>query len=221
LVSISRGEELAKGAVLAGTAPDASLLPVLRGGLDVRPFRCRFASVYLRREQVTKPLERYHAPKLLVVKSTGLLAAALDAQDFVALQTLYLLHAKTAQWSLAYLLALLNSRLLRSYLWLHHTAYKLVQPQIEQEALARLPIPLAQSAQQQELASLAEQLQQCYRKQDELALRLASACANEAAWIQLEQSIYDLAARLDASIATLCSLTAAEQALLERLPAPK
>jgi hypothetical protein len=221
LVSISRGEELAKGTVVAADAPDASLLPVLRGGLDVRPFRCRFAGVYLRREQVTKPLERYYAPKLLVVKSTGLLAAALDEQGFVALQTLYLLHPKTAQWSLAYLLALLNSRLLRSYLWLHHTAYKLVQPQIEQEALARLPVPLAQPTQQQELATLAEQLQQGYQQRGELALNTAGACANEAAWIQLEQTIQDLSARLDASIANLCGLTTAEQALLERLPAPK
>ena len=221
LVSISRGEELARGAAVSAAVPDASLLPVLRGGLDVRPFRCRFVGVYLRREQVTKPLERYHTPKLLVVKSTGLLSAALDKQGYVAVQTLYLLHPKTAQSSLAYLLALLNSRLLRGYLWLHHTAYKLVQPQIEQEALARLPVPLATLAQQEALAALAEQLQQCYQERDELALKTASACANEAAWIQLEQTIADLYTRLDASIAALCGLTAAEQTLLERLPTPK
>ena len=65
------------------------------------------------------------------------------------------------------------------------------------------------------------QLQQCYQKREEMAFSMASACANEAAWIQLEQSIHDLSVRLDASIARLCGLTAAEQALLERLPAPK
>lgn len=234
LVSISRGEELARNVAIGTAAPDAALLPVLRGGLDVRPFRCRFAGVYLRREQVVKPLERYRAPKLLVVKSTGLLAAALDEQGYVAMQTLYLLHPKTAQCLLGYLLALLNSRLLRGYLWLHHTAYKLVQPQIEQEVLARLPLPLAAPAQQQELAALADQLRQHCQQRDALALvkrqkgnaaheqgNIAPACENEAAWLQLEQTIANLNARLDASIASLCGLSADEQALLERLPAPK
>ncbi len=227
LVSISRGEEIARSAAAATGAPDDALLPVLRGGLDVRPFRCRFAGVYLRQEQVVKPLERYRAPKLLVVKSTGLLSAALDEQGYVAVQTLYLLHSRTADCSLSFLVALLNSRLLRGYLWLHHTAYKLVQPQIEQEALARLPMPLAAPAQQQELAALADQLCQRYQQRDCLMTPsggkdgMAAACENEAAWIQLERTIANLNARLDASIADLCGLSADEQMLLARLPATR
>jgi len=152
---------------------------------------------------------------------SGRLAAALDDSGAIALQTLYLLLPRPGAPALDYLLALLNARLLRRALWLHHTAYKLVQPQIEQEALARLPVPLAQPAPQQELATLAEQVQQCYQQRGEVALNTAGACANEPAWIQLEQTIQDLSARLDASIASLCGLTAAERALLERLPAPK
>ncbi len=221
LVNISRGEELARDAAISAAAPDASLLPVLRGGLDVRPFCCRFAGVYLRREQIVKPLERYRAPKLLVVKSTGQLSAALDEQGFVAVQTLYLLHAKMAHYSLSALLALLNARLLRAYLWLHHTAYKLMLPQIEQEALARLPIPLATPEQQVELAALADHLRQCFEERDGLAVVSTRACENEAAWIQLEQTITNLYARLDASIARLCGLTDAEQTMLERLSAPR
>lgn len=219
LVSISRGEEVARSAAVPAAAADASLLPVLRGGLDVRPFRCCFADVYLRREQVVKPLERYRAPKLLVVKSTSLLSAALDEQGYVAVQTLYLLHPKTEQYSLDYLLALLNSRLLRGYLWLHHTAYKLVQPQIEQEALAHLPIPLAAPKQQAELGALADKLRQSYQERDALANSFASACENEAAWIQLEQTITGLYTCLDASVSAICGLMAAEQALLERISA--
>jgi hypothetical protein len=192
----------------------------------VRPFRCRFADAYLRRDQVIKPLDRYQTPKLLVVKSTGILQAALDEQGYVAVQTLYLLHPRPAQCSSGFLLALLNARLLRGYLWLHHTAYKLVQPQIEQEALAHVPIPLAAPAQQAELAALADQLRRRYEERDGLANAFANganaittvgACENRAAWIQLEQTITDLCARLDASIAALCGLTAAEKALLERI----
>ncbi len=262
LARISRGEEIARGAAVPAEEGDASLLPVLRGGLDVRPFHCRFAGVYLRREQVAKPLERYRAPKLLVVKSTGLLQAALDEQGYVAVQTLYLLHARAGQPPLTYLLALLNSRLLRGYLWLHHTAYKLAQPQIEQEALARIPVPLAGPEEQAELAALADELRDAYQeRQFPLSANSIAAtgqrpgpparvemgavpmevggvraggpgggtpvgavssarpaCANEAAWIQLDQMIVDLSTRLDASVARLCGLTAAERALLERLP---
>ncbi len=42
---------------------------------------------------------------------------------------------------LYYLHAILNSRLLQEYVYALHTAYKLVQPQIEQHVLAHLPIP--------------------------------------------------------------------------------
>ena len=198
-------------------------LPVRRGGLDVRPFRCHFAGVYLHRSQIAKPPERYRLPKLLVVKSTGQLCAALDEDGYVAFQTLYLLHLKSDQVLPQYLLALLNSRLLRGYLWLYHTAYKLVQPQIEQEALARVPLPLVPLAEQREPATLAGQLQTWYQEYDRRALNgktnpaAGVACANEAAWIQLQQRIRDLAARLDGAVAALCGLTPGEQALLERV----
>ena len=274
LVTISRGEEMARTAArrLAEEELGDDDLPVLRGGLDVRPFRCHFAGVYLHRSQIAKPPERYRLPKLLVVKSTGQLCAALDENCYVAFQTLYLLHLKSDQVLPQYLLALLNSRLLRGYLWLYHTAYKLVQPQIEQEALARVPLPLAPLAEQREPAALAGQLQAWYQEydrygQEALANKFAPsglratksacadwvqtpyssqpaqagfvdaqhplgassdasvpceslvgvACANEAAWIQLQQRIRDLAARLDGAVAALCGLTPAEQALLERV----
>jgi hypothetical protein len=45
---------------------------------------------------------------------------------------------------LYFFLALLNSRLLRQYVYTLHTAYKWVQPQIEQSVLARLPIPIVE-----------------------------------------------------------------------------
>ncbi len=229
LVQISRGEELARHAVRPAAVDEEreALFPVLRGGLDVRPFRCRFAGVYLHRNQITKPLERYLAPKLLVVKSTAMLSAALDEQHYVALQTLYLLHLKTDQVLAGYVLALLNSRLLRGYLWLYHTAYKLVQPQIEQDALARVPVPLVSLAQQREIAVLAGQLQKRYLEVDRMQRDVqigrsgGIACANEAAWIQLQRDIHERTACLDANIARLCGLSAEEQALLEGMSVPR
>ncbi len=148
LVSIQRGEELGKGSpyLRSGmpTDPQAAHL-VVRGGSDVRPYSAPAGRYWIAHEHVIKPLTRYLAPKLLVVKSSAHLQATLDVRGHVALQTLYLLvphvHVENAQEELYWLLALLNSRVLRDYVYLLYTAYKWVQPQIEQHVLESLPIP--------------------------------------------------------------------------------
>jgi len=120
--------------------------PVLRGGKDACPYVTPHADWFIAREATTKPLERYLSLKLLVVKSTDRLQATLDLGGHVALQTLYLLHLREQNMpedDLYFFLALLNSRLLRNYVYVLHTAYKWVQPQIEQHVLSRLPVPIA------------------------------------------------------------------------------
>jgi hypothetical protein len=76
----------------------------------------------------------------------GQLQATLDLEQHVVLQTLYMLYLRaeyTIQDELYFLLALLNSRLLQEYVYVLYTAYKWVQPQIEQHVLAQLPIPVS------------------------------------------------------------------------------
>jgi SAM-dependent methyltransferase len=180
-LTISRGEELGKDspyitksvdqipiATLATPAtpgrPENGRLvdsvqyyPVLLGGIDIRPYTVPTAKHCINREAVAKPLERYLSAKLLVVKSTDRLQATLDLQGQVALQTLYLLHPRTENTSeddLYFFLALLNSRLLYEYVYSLHTAYKWVQPQIEQSVLARLPIPLVAAAERRHIIQL-------------------------------------------------------------------
>jgi hypothetical protein len=46
---------------------------------------------------------------------------------------------------------LLNSQLLRDYVYTLHTAYKMVQPQIEQRVLTSLPVPLVKPEEQQQI----------------------------------------------------------------------
>lgn len=152
-VEIRRGEELGKAtAFVAEHVPEAAgehWLPLLRGGVDVRSYAVHSTGSYaIARDAVVKSLTRYLTPKLLVVKSTGLLQAALDLRGHVVLQTLYLLNWRGPATSqevideLYFLLALLNSRLLQDYVRILYTAYKWVQPQIEQHVLAQLPVPL-------------------------------------------------------------------------------
>src|SRR6266702_534732 len=135
--------------------------PVLRGGRAVRPYGTSFSGWWISREAITKPIERYLSPKLLVVKSTDRLQAALDPRGHVALQTLYLLHPhtkETSQDDLYFFLSLLNSCLLRQYVYVLHTAYKWVQPQIEQHVLARLPIPIIASNEKHQIIERAKLL---------------------------------------------------------------
>lgn len=153
LISIRRGEELGKESPqLVDKLPSEGRTwhPVLRGGVDVRRYEIQSGQCWIAREAVEKPWVRYLEPKLLVVKSTQHLQAALDLQGHVALQTLYLLSPDEKTGTLTgnclndlyFLLALLNSRLLHDYVRTLYTAYKCVQPQIEQHVLASLPIPI-------------------------------------------------------------------------------
>ncbi len=146
-------------------------LPLLRGGVDVRPYVAPRSEWRIAREAVTKPMERYASPKLLVVKSTDRLQAALDRQGHVALQTLYVLRSRSQTEDegcdeLYFVLALLNSRLLREYVYVLHTAYKWVQPQIEQRVLASLPVPLASGDERTAIIEQARQLERACSRPD-------------------------------------------------------
>ena len=184
--------------------------PVLRGGKDLRPYQTPHSAWWLAREAISKPLERYLSPKLLVVKSTNRLQATLDVQGQVALQTLYLLHLRARGVcvdeseddrkggcyynerqddgkgrpyytdDLYFYLALLNSRLLRQYVYVLHTAYKWVQPQIEQHVLARIPVPIVTAREKQEVIARAK-----------LLVQACSAPGTVVEWNEDMQNIYE------------------------------
>jgi N-6 DNA Methylase/TaqI-like C-terminal specificity domain len=170
-VVIRRGEEIGKNhPLLKEELPPAPLVsqpgelphwcPVLRGGIDIRPYSPPTTQHWIPRIAIHKPLEYYFTPKLLIIKSMDRLQTTLDLHNHVVLQTLYMLYLRpqyptqdkqatyekiqTQQQEdeLYFLLALLNSRLLQEYVYILHTAYKWVQPQIEQHVLAQLPIPM-------------------------------------------------------------------------------
>lgn len=198
-LSIRRGEELGREnsrLVQISASPshdnDLSLLPVLRGGVDIRPYSTPTAQCCIAREAIAKPLTRYLTPKLLVVKSTHRLQATLDIKGHVALQTLYLLHPLSEDASndeLYFFLALLNSRLLQEYVYTLYTAYKWVQPQIEQHVLAQLPIPVIVSDCKNEIIARTR--------------LIASACGKSAPVVEWDESIQCLYAEQERAIRTL------------------
>src|SRR5712692_3539774 len=94
-LSISRGEELGKESPYISPSPQPACYPVLRGGIDIRQYKAPIGNWCIPREAISKPLERYLSPKLIVVKSSDCLQAALDTRGHITLQTLYLLHLRT------------------------------------------------------------------------------------------------------------------------------
>lgn len=161
-VTIRRGEEIGKDCtLLSAIYSEDEPHPVIRGGSEIQPYSVPVGHSWISLQHITKPLTRYTTPKLLVVKSTAQLQAALDMHGHVVLQTLYMLHLRdkdTAHDELYFLLALLNSRLLQHYLYNLYTAYKWVQPQIEQHVLGRLPIPRIEMAEKAQIIARAKRL---------------------------------------------------------------
>ena len=235
---IGRGEELAKCSPRLMRQPGPNMLPVLLGGCEIRPFAVRFHGYYLPAAYVRKPRWLYQAPKILVVKSTDRLTAALDTTGYVTLQTLYLVHAGHDIIDLPVLLALLNSRLLRVYLLLTSTRYKLVQPQIEQHVLGDLPLPALSARDAAALRHLAWQLHHAYQEPIAEAqgavspsggLLLSSSltgkggngstpamhCAIDCQRVEWNGTADSLEAELNALVNRLYGITEAELALLE------
>ena len=217
LVQIRRGEELNRNSTLLLPEPDNGQgqrwYRVLRGGLDIRPYVQPGGRFWIEQAQVDKPMQRYLEPKLMVVKSTGQLQATLDLQGHVVLQTLYLLNLRSTlkeqllqKWGeqgvideLYFLLALLNSCILRDYVYVLHTAYKWVQPQIEQYVLTHLPIPSVDETRKAPIIQRARILE-----------RICSATDAVVEWKEQEKELYEEQEQ------AICSLY--EAALLETIP---
>jgi SAM-dependent methyltransferase len=201
LVWIRRGEEIGRSnAALIPLTTQANCYPVLRGGVDIQPYRQPLSNQGIVRTAIRKPLERYLEPKLLVVKSTGVLQATLDTQGHIVLQTLYLLQLRQREEHLDtayFLLALLNSRLLRAYVYYLHTAYKLLQPQIEQGVLTRLPIPWGPLAERCEIAQRARELE-----------RICSQSGPVVEWDERLTALYEEQERAIGALYDLCMRSA-------------
>ena len=108
----------------------------------------------------------------------------------MALQTLYLLHSRRqSENELYFFLALLNSNLLRNYVYLLHTAYKWVQPQIEQHVLAQIPIPVTTANERENIIARSK--------------LLAHACSELGPVVEWKSDVQDMFEELERAISAL------------------
>ncbi|MBN1485946.1 MAG: N-6 DNA methylase [Chloroflexia bacterium] len=140
-VDISRGEEWGKKQLLPWAESRPGTAPILVGS-DIEPLSCPRPRWRIPLDLVRKNPAQYRAPKIVLVKTGSRLAAAVDEDGYLTLQSLYNLRLRAgAALSIHYLAALLNSRLLNYILWSTVTGYKRVFPQLNQSTVAELPLP--------------------------------------------------------------------------------
>ena len=193
LVKISRGEEIGKKDVLA-----QGPVPILVGE-DIARYFVRQPTRFL--QTIKKDTWRYAAPKIIMLKTGYRCIAALDMEGHVTMQSVYNLHVTQPEIAYETLLALLNSRFARWFVYKIFTSYKGLFPQLNQSTIQAIPVPLTIGSRQDELVRLAQEV---------VALKTASASENIDC-MQIEQ----VDREIDRVIYALYGLAEAEIALVE------
>ena len=144
----------------------------------------------------------------IVVRQIGAVpVVGLCEKDILASNTLYSIWSKNDEYSLLYLLCILNSKTLK-YIWASkYSDNKGLFPKIKGFQLKELPIPIATADQQQKLSSLATQMLDAHRQ-----LGLAKSEADKA---MLAQRIDILDDQINALVYSLYGLTKEEIAVVE------
>ncbi|MEE1181786.1 MAG: TaqI-like C-terminal specificity domain-containing protein [Treponema sp.] len=144
----------------------------------------------------------------IVVRQIGAVpVVGLCEKDILASNTLYSIWSKNDEYSLLYLLCILNSKTLK-YIWASkYSDNKGLFPKIKGFQLKELPIPTATADQQQKLSSLATQMLDAHRQ-----LGLAKSEADK---VMLAQRIDILDAQINALVYSLYGLTKEEIAVVE------
>jgi SAM-dependent methyltransferase len=135
---LTRGEELGKQA-LGERDEDPSQIPIYSGDC-VRRYRARPPRLQGPRDALEKAERVYMGPKVLFVKTGAGPVAACVADDFPALQSVYLLHVQP-DVPVQVVVGLLNSALVTAYSWYQWTSAKRLQPQFTLGNLRSIPLP--------------------------------------------------------------------------------
>lgn len=139
-VQVSRGEELGKKDLLPIDDLQAGMAAVLVGS-DIAPLHVPQPRYCIPLARVKKDIQRYHSPKIVLVKTGRHLVATVDTVGRVTLQSVYNLHPSAdSPLSLFFLAALLKSTLLSYFLQATVTGYKQIFPQLNQSTVRELPV---------------------------------------------------------------------------------
>ena len=84
----------------------------------------------------------YISPKIVLQKSAPKFVAAIDHQNFIVPQSIYIIHEReSSPIDLYFIVGYLNSNLVNEYLKKRVTGYKFIMPHYEQKDLKNIPLP--------------------------------------------------------------------------------
>ncbi len=161
LVLLSRGAETLKDAPDPTESPTTTDVPIIRA-MDVSAYMAQAGRFSLARHAFKDDGAQWRGPKLLLPRQSAMPQVALDESDAVPLSALITVRPRADEPAphdtLAWLLAMLNSQVLRAALVLTQTAYTLARPTIDLDALRALPIAMAPTEARSRIAGLALEL---------------------------------------------------------------
>ena len=131
-----RGEEISKKDIC-----QSGKYKILIGGESITPYSLRLdKSGYVK--EVRKAMSYYTSPKIVLQKSAPKFVAAIDENNLIVPQSIYILHEKrSSPIDLYFIVGYLNSELVNDYLRKRVTGYKFVMPHYEQKDLKNIPLP--------------------------------------------------------------------------------
>lgn len=183
---------------ISDTKKNDVFLPIIDGE-DIRPFSYAIPTKhfdYQKKNIKSGGNWNVYKQERVVVRQIGKTPiAGICNEEVLASNTLYSVWPKTKEPLLKYLLCILNSTLISNYWKSKYSDNKETYPKIKGFQLKELPIPNANSTQQQELANLADQMMVAVKKQHNavseqdkrVADTLVSAIDN-----QINQKVYEL-----------------------------
>lgn len=141
LIEISRGEEYGKKYLeLITEKIPKEKVPILTGE-NIKKWAILKETFMIEKNNIKKNINNYKSPKILIVKTSVKIIAALDLFDNITLQSIYNLSLKQGyNYNIKYILGILNSKLLSFYIGHRITFYKKLFPQINQSQILEIPL---------------------------------------------------------------------------------
>ena len=142
---------------------------VLRGG-NVKRYNIVWTGEYVwydpemmkKHKETARPGEpaRFEAEKIVIKREgAGMITACLDREKYYSIGSTFIVNKKDVEFGLAYLLGLLNSKLIN---WWYGRRYRTVTQSIN--SYQKIPIHLASSSEQQPIVKLVEDMLDLNRK---------------------------------------------------------
>jgi len=188
--------------------------PCIDGG-DIKRYNLKFGSQYFLHDLKIKAggcwdESTHNVSEKIVIRQIGVTPiATLDLNKFYCLNTIYNITSLKKEFNYRYLLALINSKVLRFFWKSSFYDSKILFPKIKKTYLDQLPIKLITESQQQPFVQLVDRMLSLNKKLNEFGDKNTSETA------KLKAEIEKTDAEIDNLVYTLYGISAEEKKIIE------